>query len=217
MVIYGFDEINIDAYKGLLIDLDNTLYSYQAAHQSALEHCHKRLEEMSSISFEKFQTKLEEAKNQIKSKLKGQAASHSRLLYFQRFFEIQSGQTLSSLTLEFEDIYWKSFLEAMQANSEAINFIKRAHEKGLTIGIVTDLTAQIQHQKIIKLGIANYIHYLTSSEEAGADKPDPQIYKIAMNKMACNSNEVIMVGDDYEKDIKGAENIGIKCNKLDLI
>ncbi len=216
MVIANFNEIDITECKGILLDLDNTIYPYEPTHQAALEHCYQHINKIFPMNYSEFENKFKEAKNQIKTNLKGQAASHSRLLYFQNLFEMLLNRTNSILALEFEDLYWSKFLEIMQADPNACKFIKAAHEKGLKLGIVTDLTAQIQHQKIIKLELANYIDHITSSEEAGAEKPNPKIFEIALNKMKCKPEEVIMIGDDQNKDIKGAENLGIKAYQIEL-
>ena len=71
--------------------------------------------------------------------------------------------------------------------------------------IITDLTSQIQFRKIIYLGIDQYIDFIVTSEEAGAEKPNEKPFKLALSKISSNPNDVWMVGDNYGKDIVGAK------------
>ena len=54
------------------------------------------------------------------------------------------------------------------------------------------------------LGIANYFSYIFISSELGADKPDPEIFRRAVNVMHLAANEVLHVGDDPERDYRPA-------------
>jgi len=41
-------------------------------------------------------------------------------------------------------------------------------------------------------------------------KPNSDYFKLALEKIGVNTNEAIIIGDDIESDIQGAENAGIK-------
>lgn len=41
-VLFKFDDIPLDQKKGVLIDIDDTLYDYHPCHQYALQQCHIR-------------------------------------------------------------------------------------------------------------------------------------------------------------------------------
>jgi putative hydrolase of the HAD superfamily len=45
------------------------------------------------------------------------------------------------------------------------------------------------------------VDYLVSSEEAGAEKPDPKVFELSLEKLGLKKDEVVMIGDNYEKDI----------------
>ncbi len=60
------------------------------------------------------------------------------------------------------------------------------------------------------LGLGKYIQDCISSANIGYEKPNPDIFQIALKK-AGNPNEVWMIGDNYIADIKGAEDVGIKA------
>ena len=85
---------------------------------------------------------------------------------------------------------------------------------------MTDLTSQIQFLKINKLKINKYVNYIVTSEESGCEKPNSNIFLKALNKIDLKPNEVCMIGDNYDKDIVGAQNLNIDSywiNKRKLI
>ncbi|MGA7274034.1 MAG: HAD-IA family hydrolase, partial [Candidatus Udaeobacter sp.] len=57
--------------------------------------------------------------------------------------------------------------------------------------------------------------YVFVSSELGADKPDPEIYWRALRVMKLNPSEVLHVGDDPERDWKGATAAGLSIFRLD--
>jgi putative hydrolase of the HAD superfamily len=65
------------------------------------------------------------------------------------------------------------------------------------------------------LGISKYFAHVFISSEVGADKPDPKIYRRASNLMHLNTDEVLHVGDDPERDWKAATEAGLSVFRLD--
>ena len=64
------------------------------------------------------------------------------------------------------------------------------------------------------LGISRYFSYIFISSELGADKPDPEIFRRAVQVMHLDANEVLHVGDDRERDWKAAEEAGLLVFQL---
>ena len=65
------------------------------------------------------------------------------------------------------------------------------------------------------LGIAKFFRHFFISSELGADKPDPEIFRRAVTIMHLNTNEVLHVGDDPERDWKAASAAGLSVFRLD--
>lgn len=203
MISIQFEEIKKENPKGVLLDLDNTLYDADSCYRHALEQCYAIFKEVKNISFEEFKQGYNEAREQVKKRTTGQAASHSRLLYFQAFCENQFGKTDIDLTTKLEGHYWKSVLGKMEVFEEVVDFLIECKKNNIKTCIVTDLTAHIQFQKIKALKIDTYIDYIVSSEEAGREKPSKEIFTLALEKLNMKAEEVIHIGDDDERDGKG--------------
>ena len=131
-------------------------------------------------------------------------------MYFQRLFEKIYGKTDINLTVKFEKLYWDSFFKKMKLFDGVLDFLKKCRKNNIKICLITDLTAKIQFEKIHRLKIGKYLNFIVSSEEAGRDKPHQNIFKIALEKLKMQPSDVVLIGDDYEKDLAGGEKMGIK-------
>ena len=196
--------------KALFLDLDNTLYAYSQCHEKALNEVALYFTQNFSWSKEKFLNYYDDAKFVVKSRLTSQAASHNRILYFQNFLEANSLPVYPH-AYNGDQIYWSTFMSHMQLNEGVLDCLTWALEHGIKIIIVTDMVASIQLQKIEQLKIGRFISGMVTSEEAGAEKPNGIIYKLACEKAGVLPDEVLMVGDSLECDVRGAIAFGIEA------
>jgi putative hydrolase of the HAD superfamily len=66
-----------------------------------------------------------------------------------------------------------------------------------------------------RLSVSKFFKHVFLSSELGADKPDPEIFRRALNLVQLNPNEVLHVGDDPERDWKAATAAGLSIFQLD--
>ena len=199
--------INLASVKGILIDLDNTIYAYEPCHKAAIKKCHSLF---SDISLTEFETIYRTHRNDVTEKLKPQGACRSRLFAFQAMFEQLNIKNAYSKALKFTDIYWETFINEIKIDIFIEKFFEKVKAANIPVCIITDMLASTQIKKINKLQITNTIDFLVTSEEAGTEKPDPKIFKLALAKLKLAATEVIMIGDSKTKDIEVAEALGIK-------
>jgi len=191
----------------VLFDLDNTLYEYLPSHTAALEAVRIKSHRSLGTDGKSFDREFEKAKQSTKRELGKTAASHSRLLYFQKFIENTAGETNPQLALEFEQTYWRAFLLCAKLFPGARELIDFLRFKKIPIGLVTDLTAQIQFRKLVYFELDHLFDTIVTSEEAGVEKPNPTIFEMARDKLGFGvQDRAWMIGDDFEKDILGAMN-----------
>jgi putative hydrolase of the HAD superfamily len=50
-----------------------------------------------------------------------------------------------------------------------------------------------------------------TSEEAGVEKPDIKIYELAMERMGCDPENSVMIGNNFQDDILGAIDAGMSA------
>lgn len=75
--------------------------------------------------------------------------------------------------------------------------------------IITNGFRDVQHKKMESSGISKYFSTITTSEEVGVKKPHPQIFEVALQKAVAKIEGSIMIGDNFEADILGAQGFGM--------
>ena len=193
-------------FKGLLLDIDNTLYEYNSTHKYAfskvIEYCMNTFTLTESEIIHSYGV----ARKKVHIELSETASSHNRLLYFQKMCEILNINPLEYSFIIY-NIYWDNFLRIMTPFEGIYELLEKYKNK---ICLVTDLTAHIQYRKIKKLKLEKYCKSIVTSEESGKEKPHPSMFMFALQKLNLQVNEVCMIGDSFKKDIFGATNLGIE-------
>ena len=193
-------------YKGILLDIDDTLYQYEPLHELASQALFLEIEALFSIDIQSIKVAFSAAKKIVKQNTPETAASHNRLLYIQNLCEILDIDSLKH-SLNFYNKYWDTFLDHLSLTKGAKTFFEQYGH--LPICLLTDLTAHIQHRKVIKMGLNKWVNFMVTSEEAGCEKPHPFMFQLALHKLNLSAKDVCMIGDNYKKDVLGARRLGI--------
>jgi FMN phosphatase YigB (HAD superfamily) len=200
-----FNSSNVQKFPdGILFDTDNTLYPYDPAHFVAHEAVEKKVARAFSITSHDFNQAFQQARSDVKKRLDGTAACHSRLLYMQRMLEIMGLGSQVLMALDLEQTYWRTFLSNAMLFDGVKTLLDDIRLLGIPTAIVTDLTAQIQFRKIVYFGLDHYFDHIVTSEEAGYDKPHKEPFELAIDKMKPKGGCIWMIGDNPLNDIKGA-------------
>lgn len=75
--------------------------------------------------------------------------------------------------------------------------------------IITNGFEEVQNRKLIKSNINHFFKTVTNSEMVGVKKPNPKIFNYALEKAQTTVETSVMIGDNYEADILGAQNVGM--------
>ena len=197
-------------YRGCILDIDDTLYDYKSAHKIAIRYVYERFSELQKLyGFETFYKIYRAHRKKITEQHNGSGASRSRALAFLGLFESEQIPFAYGLSLDAEKIYWESLISNMKAKKEVLQLVYDLHTIGVSICVVTDMQFGIQVQKLRQLNLEKIVDFVVSSEETGCEKPDPLIFELALKKLNLKPFEVLMIGDSWEKDIKGAKKLGI--------
>ena len=193
-------------YKGIILDLDDTIYDYTNTHLASLFEVNKYIIHYFNINKDVLDQYYNSVSNSLKYELLNTASSHNRNIYFKHLCEKLdlSYENISILN----DIYWNSFYENIKPNEYVVEFIKWTKSKNIKIGILSDFETEYQLVKLKKLKLLDFIDVIVTSEEVGIEKPSKQMFYTILDKMNLYKHEVIMIGDSYNKDILGA----INCN-----
>lgn len=216
MTPYTFADIPIHQCKGVLIDLDDTLYVYEGRHNAALWHVYSTY--FTDIPEADFLKLYRAARTLVTDRLSPQGACRSRLFAFMHIYEIYQKDQPYMWAYKADALYWDSFIHGMTCAPQALTFLERCANAGLPVCVVSDMTTHVQIRKLEQLGLTGHVKHLVTSEEVGAEKPDPLMFYAGMRKLAISEpQEVIMIGDSFSKDIRGAETLGIPAYLISLV
>ncbi len=194
----------------LFLDLDDTLYDYSTCHAAGLASLLDLTVERFGIPRSEAEQSYEQGRRNTKSRLHGAAASHHRLLYAQSMCEL-AGRPVVPNALDLEEAYWAAYLKSMQLRPGVTEFLRWAREAGYRLGLITDLVASIQFRKLRTLQLDTVLDTITTSEEAGVEKPDPGIFSLALAKTRGIPERSLMIGDNLTKDVRGALESGLSA------
>jgi putative hydrolase of the HAD superfamily len=86
--------------------------------------------------------------------------------------------------------------------------LKTLKQRGLILGLISNLY-------ISRAGLKPYLDLVVTSKEAGANKPEPPIFLLALDRAGVNASEAVYVGDQYNIDVVGARGVGINPVLID--
>jgi putative hydrolase of the HAD superfamily len=65
------------------------------------------------------------------------------------------------------------------------------------------------------IGFLDKVDFVVTSDEAGAQKPYPPIFELALQRAEARPAEAVHVGDQHHSDVVGAQRVGITPVLLD--
>jgi putative hydrolase of the HAD superfamily len=88
-------------------------------------------------------------------------------------------------------------------------FVELARRK-LKLGIVANWDRQLV-SLAERLGIKHYFSVIVGSEEVGFEKPDPAIFRIALERLSLSDSpaRALYLGNEYRADVMGARAAGL--------
>lgn len=101
---------------------------------------------------------------------------------------------------------WRTDLESLYPQTKEILEQLRQEYK---LGIIANQLPGLE-QRLKDFGILEYFDAIFSSADLGLAKPDPAIFRLALQKTNCLPHQAIMIGDRLDNDIVPAKRIGMK-------
>ncbi len=82
------------------------------------------------------------------------------------------------------------------------------------LALITNGSPDLQYEKIATTGIGKYFKAITVSGEVGYGKPDHRIFELVLSRLETDAENTWMVGDSLERDIAGAQALGMKTVRI---
>lgn len=192
--------------RTVIFDVDDTLYSFQGAHEASLPELRRYVEKHLGLDGEEFICRYDGMMDKQRIRSGENAAIHNRYIRFQMMLE-EYGLPLRHV-LPLNDFYWREVLSHSVPEPGVKECIDQLRSEGIRIGIGTDMTLDWQLEKLETLGLMDRIDFLVSSEEAGVEKPEAGLFALCQEKAGCEKEECLFIGDNIRKDALGAQRFG---------
>jgi putative hydrolase of the HAD superfamily len=79
-----------------------------------------------------------------------------------------------------------------------------------SLAIVSDAQTAYAVPELHRAGLAEFFDPIVISGDYGYRKPDPRLFRTALEKLAAGPEEAVFIGNDPFRDISGARQVGMK-------
>jgi putative hydrolase of the HAD superfamily len=90
----------------------------------------------------------------------------------------------------------------------------RALKSRQRLGIVTDGEPHMQRTKVTALGLAEWFDVIVYAGELSRQKPDPEVFRRALQALDVRPEASVFVGDHPVRDIMGARRVGMRAIRV---
>lgn len=100
-------------------------------------------------------------------------------------------------------VHWKAF-------DHTLPTLRQLRQLGYRLGLISNWN-ETARDVLAQTGIDHELDEIIISSEVGIEKPEPEIFRIAMAKAGVTADQSLYVGDNYYDDVIGSEQVGMKC------
>lgn len=78
------------------------------------------------------------------------------------------------------------------------------------LGIISNFYGNLQ-VLLEEAGLSPFLDTVVESAHVGVEKPDPAIYRLAAERLGLPPGEIVMVGDNFDRDVRAARAAGLRA------
>ncbi|GAC1315776.1 MAG: hypothetical protein NVSMB25_00240 [Thermoleophilaceae bacterium] len=106
----------------------------------------------------------------------------------------------------------RSMLAAIRfhAYPDAAPALEELRGRGLRLAVASNWDSSLP-EVLARTGLAGLVDGAVSSAEAGAPKPDPTVFRAALELVGCAPEQALHVGDSQLADVEGARAAGLEA------
>jgi HAD superfamily hydrolase (TIGR01509 family) len=129
-------------------------------------------------------------------------------------------ELLAGFDIELTDDELGRFLEAeheawspaREMGDSTHALLESLRSRGLKLGLVSNAfdPPELLHRDLGRMGLAERLDVAVFSSEVGRRKPDPLIFRTALDRLGVEPGRALFVGDSLEADIAGAAGLGMR-------
>jgi putative hydrolase of the HAD superfamily len=196
----------------VLFDLDDTLFDHRGCARDALTAVHQSHEGLRATAFEALERAhaafLEELHREVM--LGRLPLEVARVERFRRLLTACGAGADDSAAARVAVLYRDTYRTARRPVSGAAALLA-ALAPHARIAVVSNNLLEEQQDKLATCALERFIDALVVSEEVGVSKPDPEIFRVALERLRVRPEQAVMIGDSWGADIAGAHAAGVRA------
>ncbi len=203
--------MSVKRYAHLFFDLDHTLWDFRTNSRDTLRELHAELglEREGVDDPEEFIATFEEVNAGLWRRYE-QGHIEKAVLRVLRFRNtlVRFGVRNDRLSTTLGQLYIDRCPQRTALSPgvrELLDAVRATHR----IHVITNGFEEVQRVKVERSGLSAYVDVVVTSEQAGAGKPDPRIFDMALRRAGAAVEDSLMVGDSISNDMEGARAIGM--------
>lgn len=202
--------------KAIIFDLDNTLFDHTGCAERAVRSWVSDLGIVPTdeLIAQWFVIEDDQFNRFLAGELTHQGQRRGRL----RAFLPVLGRPVPSTDAELDEVFG-GYLQQYQNNwiafPDARPALEVARSNGWRIGVLTNGSTRQQNAKLTAIGLAEFVDVVCCSEDLGVSKPAPEAYLRTCEALGTDPADTLMIGDNLELDVLGAQAAGLTARHLD--
>ena len=207
------------AIDTVLFDLDDTLHDDTAAYRAAARGVADTVAQQHGIDAQALADAYERAATAFWTALTAEHLTRAIGDERERMWHealCAVGLDDRPLALRCADGYVRARADVLALSPGALGVLVALRERGCKLGLVTNGFAATHHDKIDRLGLRELMDGFFLADEVGMVKPDPQLFLHACRALGSAPERTAMVGDRYDRDIRGAHELGMFTVLIDV-
>jgi putative hydrolase of the HAD superfamily len=104
--------------------------------------------------------------------------------------------------------------ESYRLFPDSIPTLRAVKEAGLTVGLISNFEEWLEGM-LIEMEVAGLFDLMVISGKEGIEKPDPAIFKLALERSGIDAGQAMYVGDNPRIDVDGAQAVGMEAVLID--
>jgi putative hydrolase of the HAD superfamily len=106
-----------------------------------------------------------------------------------------------------------AYSNSITVEPDVLDTLDRLRAAGMRMGLVSNLTLlpHLVREDLDRMELGSRLDATVFSSEVGVRKPDPRIFREALDRLKADPAETVFVGDRLYDDISGAQAVGMRA------
>lgn len=189
--------------QAVFFDMDDTIYDTSGFAAIA------RRAAVKAMVHNGLQCSEEEGYEQLMDIIKEKGSNYGR--HFNILVEQINGKEDPLIIVNGIITYHNTKFAMLKLEPESFSILLYLKSQGYKVGLITNGKQLKQWEKLVRLGVYPFFDDVVTSESVGVEKPDSEIFNIAMERLNVTAGTSLMIGNNFDVDIVGACNAGMQA------